>query len=88
MHYHKSLLLYENKHRTFTKKETDELRHIMKIFTEQVDAEMIILFGSYARGDWIEELASDRHHYKYQSDYDIYVLVRNRKIAKRVNRRK
>lgn len=70
------------------KRKQDELRHIVKILTEQVDAEMIILFGSYARGDWVEELASDRHHYKYQSDYDIYVLVSNRKIAKRVNRRK
>lgn len=69
------------------KKKQDQLRHIVGILTEQVDAEMIILFGSYARGDWVEELAPDRHHYQYQSDYDIFVLVRNRKVAKRVNRR-
>ena len=60
-----------------------ELQQIVEITCQQVETEMIILFGSYARGDWVEERASDGHHWQYQSDYDILVLVENKKLAKR-----
>ena len=36
--------------------------------------DMIILFGSYARGDWVEE-KYDAEHFRYQSDMDILVVV-------------
>lgn len=36
---------------------------------------MIILFGSYARGDWVEERQEDGIHFKYQSDFDLLVIV-------------
>ena len=54
----------------------------LKIVVEQILAEfkdevgMIILFGSYARGDWLEEFAPDRLRYQYQSDFDIMVVTR------------
>lgn len=37
----------------------------------------IILFGSYARGDWVEDcyVGNDGVTYSYQSDYDILVIV-------------
>ncbi|KSV75936.1 hypothetical protein N185_15940 [Sinorhizobium sp. GW3] len=38
----------------------------------------VILFGSYARGDWVDE----QHTAKgYRSDYDLLVIVNNRKLT-------
>ncbi|RUX10562.1 HEPN domain-containing protein [Mesorhizobium sp. M8A.F.Ca.ET.059.01.1.1] len=38
----------------------------------------VILFGSYARGDWVDE----PHTMKgYRSDYDLLIVVNNRKLA-------
>ncbi len=43
-----------------------------------IDAEMIILFGSHARGDWVEDYAYDGPvMYSYVSDYDVLVVVPN-----------
>ena len=41
---------------------------------------MIILFGSYARNEWVEE-KYDEEHYKYQSDFDILVIVETKSEA-------
>lgn len=32
-----------------------ELQRAVEILREETQAEMIILFGSYARGDWVED---------------------------------
>ena len=38
--------------------------------------EMIVLFGSYARGDWVDDVYTEGHiTYEYRSDYDILVIV-------------
>ena len=38
---------------------------------------MIILFGSYARGDWVSDVYTDGHiTYSYQSDLDIMVVLK------------
>ncbi|MHC5057355.1 MAG: HEPN domain-containing protein [Planctomycetota bacterium] len=43
-----------------------------------IDAEMMILFGSHARGDWVEDYTFDGPvMYSYISDYDILVVVPN-----------
>lgn len=43
---------------------------------------MIILFGSYARGDWVEDDGMDGHHYfTYQSDLDIMLVMKKAKYA-------
>ena len=39
--------------------------------------EMIILFGSYARNAWVED-KYDEEHYRYQSDFDILVIIANK----------
>ncbi|MHC4249260.1 MAG: HEPN domain-containing protein, partial [Planctomycetota bacterium] len=57
----------------------DELRHVTALIREAADPEMIVLFGSHARGDWVE----DRHEeggvlYQYVSDYDILLVVKSR----------
>jgi hypothetical protein len=44
---------------------------------------MIILFGSYARGQWVEDIYTEGHiTYEYISDFDILVLTRLKKTAK------
>ncbi|MHC5053319.1 MAG: HEPN domain-containing protein [Planctomycetota bacterium] len=49
-----------------------------------IDPEMIILFGSYARGDWVEDYTYDGPiMYSYISDYDILVVVRNLRFGTR-----
>lgn len=38
---------------------------------------MIILFGSYARGDWVSDGYTEGHiTYSYQSDLDIMVVLK------------
>lgn len=54
-----------------------EVRRIAEIIRDVVDPEMIILFGSHARGDWVEDrYEKDGVIYEYSSDYDILVIVR------------
>jgi predicted nucleotidyltransferase/HEPN domain-containing protein len=43
---------------------------IVKMIRTAVDAEMIILYGSHARGDWVEDVRGHKF-----SDYDILVIV-------------
>ena len=52
-----------------------ELAHITSIIRQTVpQAEMIILSGSYARGDWVEDVTVDGNTtYEYSSDFDIIV---------------
>lgn len=57
----------------------EELAAITKTITETVPAEMIILFGSHARGDWVEDFQENT---EYVSDYDILVITKDRKSAK------
>lgn len=43
---------------------------------------MIILFGSYARGDWVSDSYQEGHiTYSYESDIDILVLTKSPKYA-------
>ncbi|MCU7934178.1 MAG: nucleotidyltransferase domain-containing protein [Candidatus Thiodiazotropha sp. (ex Dulcina madagascariensis)] len=38
--------------------------------------EMIILFGSHARGDWVEDQYEEDHiTYEYRSDFDILIVT-------------
>nr|WP_093001235.1 HEPN domain-containing protein [Rhizobium sp. NFR07] len=68
-----------------------ELAHVLKIIFEEFEAAQqtklsekkragkilkVILFGSYARGDWVEDRESG-----YRSDYDILVVVNIHSVA-------
>jgi predicted nucleotidyltransferase/HEPN domain-containing protein len=57
-----------------------ELSNIITLIKEVVAAEMIVLFGSYARNDWVEE-KYDEEHYRYQSDFDILVIVETKSAS-------
>ena len=65
------------------KHKQDELMLIKDtILKEFPNAQMIILFGSYARGNWVEETCKQGHIvYEYKSDYDILVITETKKEA-------
>jgi len=55
----------------------EELKDITSIIKANAEVEMIILFGSYARGNWVEDIYIEGHiTYEYKSDYDILVIVK------------
>jgi uncharacterized protein len=54
------------------------LRDIVAIFREGAPIEMLILFGSHARGDWVEEDPETG----YRSDFDLLAIVETEKQAK------
>ena len=48
--------------------------------------EMIILFGSYARGDAVEDVTVEGHTtYEYSSDFDILVIVKSKTLADNID---
>lgn len=61
-----------------------QLTTIIDIIREKYTVEMIILFGSYARGKWVEDLHDDGFHYKYQSDFDIFVVTEKEHLANKI----
>ncbi|MDB5034029.1 MAG: polymerase beta domain protein region [Chlorobi bacterium] len=61
----------------------EQLRRVVEIIREETEVEMIILFGSYAAGTWVEEPGPDPRTFEYQSDFDIYVLVEDKKVARK-----
>lgn len=69
------------------KHKRSELKLIVQRIREVVkEAEMIILFGSYARDEWVEDIHVEGHiTYEYKSDFDILVIVKNHNIANRVS---
>jgi len=53
----------------------EALRSIAERIRDAVPTEMIILFGSYARGDWVvDRYEENGTTYEYISDYDILVV--------------
>ncbi|KQS30623.1 HEPN domain-containing protein [Dyadobacter sp. Leaf189] len=61
----------------------DELKELTQIILDKVPAEMIILFGSYARGDWVEDY---QPNYEYVSDFDILIVTKDKNSAKQVKK--
>lgn len=55
-----------------------ELSLVTSSIVAAVHPAMIILFGSYARNDWVEEKYDGTDHYRYQSDFDVLVIVENK----------
>ena len=56
----------------------DELNRLVRFIRKSIKVEMIILFGSHSRGDWVKHAYPEGHVvYEYESDYDILVLFEN-----------
>lgn len=63
----------------------EELKKITSIINENADVEMIILFGSYARGTWVEDIYKEGHiTYEYKSDFDILVVAKEHGLARKL----
>jgi predicted nucleotidyltransferase len=61
-----------------------EIQRVIEIIREEIDLEMLILFGSYARGDWVEDLDPETLQYRYQSDFDLLVVTETPYQADRI----
>jgi HEPN domain-containing protein/predicted nucleotidyltransferase len=61
----------------------DELKRVKEIILDECPTVlMIILFGSHARGDWVEDRhVEDGVLHEYMSDFDIMVIVRSHRIV-------
>jgi HEPN domain-containing protein/predicted nucleotidyltransferase len=54
----------------------DELKRVVKEIRNRHEVEMVILFGSHARGDWVEDrYEEDDITYEYRSDFDILIIT-------------
>lgn len=63
----------------------DELKHIVDAIRSRHDVEMIILFGSHARGDWVaDEYEEDHITYEYRSDFDILIVTADKDTERNV----
>lgn len=63
----------------------DQLRRATDIIVNAVEPAMLILFGSYARGNWVEDFSDPRFY--YQSDFDLLALFKNEPLARKVERK-
>jgi predicted nucleotidyltransferase len=57
----------------------DRLAFVVQVLREAGPVEMIVLFGSQARGDWVRDLENG-----YESDYDLLVVTKSRDVAEDV----
>ncbi len=65
------------------KHKREELKLVTEIILDECPTVlMVILFGSYARGDWVgDTYVEDGITYEYASDFDILVIVRSNRIV-------
>ncbi len=68
-----------------------ELHKLTEVLKTCKGVEMVILFGSYARGTWVEDMYTEKGTvYEYKSDYDLLIVTthddfsKNQKIEKRI----
>lgn len=66
------------------KQKQQKLQRVIDIIREEIDLEMLILFGSYARGDWVEDLDPETLQYRYQSDFDLLIVTKTPRQADRI----
>lgn len=61
----------------------DELKSILTaLIPRYSEIEMILLFGSYARGNWVEDKYEEKGiTYEYKSDYDLLIVLSNNSKA-------
>ncbi len=71
----------------------EELQRLTDVLSARKEVEMVILFGSYARGEFVEDSYVEKGTlYEYKSDYDLLVVTRhddlhvNFKIESKVNK--
>ena len=70
-----------------TQRKRGELARIVSVIRDKAPAtEMIILFGSYARGDAVQDVTVDGPTtYEYSSDFDILAIVKDKALADNID---
>jgi predicted nucleotidyltransferase/HEPN domain-containing protein len=65
------------------KHKRDEIKLVTEIILDECPTVlMVVLFGSYARGDWVEDsYVENGVTYEYASDFDLLVIVRSNRIV-------
>ena len=61
-----------------------QLQRAIEIIREEVNPDMLILFGSYARGDWVEDVDPETLLYRYQSDFDLIIITETKQQASKI----
>ncbi len=56
----------------------EQLAYVAAVLREHLPVEMVILFGSHARGDAVDDFQTG-----YRSDFDVLVVVKNRAVIER-----
>ena len=65
------------------KKQT-ELTQLTETLSSFKEVEMVILFGSYARGNWVEDQYVEKDVlFEYRSDYDILVVTTHEDLRRK-----
>lgn len=60
----------------------EELESVVSFIKEKVPVNMVILFGSFARGDWVEDKYTENGTtYEYKSDFDLLLIVNTEEKA-------
>lgn len=60
------------------KEKQDLINYIVKAIIEKIEPEKIILFGSHATDQWVEdEYMEEGREYDYKSDYDFLVITKS-----------
>lgn len=59
----------------------NKLARLVHLLRQAGPVEMIVLFGSHARGDWVQDRETG-----YESDYDLLVITRSRDVAEDADR--
>ena len=58
----------------------EELTRMVELIRSESEVEMLILFGSYATGKWVEDMyVEDGTTYEYKSDVDILAVTKTKK---------
>ena len=68
----------------FPAKQKSELNKIVKILRENVEVEMVVLYGSYAKGDFVIEDKSVERATVFRSDFDLMVVVKSPQVENQV----
>lgn len=72
----------------YKRKELEQIVAIIRDEIRPAELEKIVLFGSHARGNWVEDagVTPNGYYYKYHSDFDILVVVAHRNTAKKAGK--
>ena len=62
----------------------EELTKIAQLVSDFKEVEMVVLFGSYARGNWVEDKYIEKGvTYEYRSDYDLLVVLKHEDLKQK-----